>query len=290
MEVESYSAWNPEVPRKFKVDERLKEAFSRTDSAIGHLREIRPQLASKYIEAVENRLRSAIERYTIDAKSLDIEDMVKKLEHLKKQPELSEILFHFVCDKLELDEHAISNDEIEVSSFNHCMAHERLNYYLGKSLADLLGDESAIPIWKKMVGLRIRDARAGFEARIKEMEQKGEKYPNAREGIAQAIETWSEIGLGDFTISVIDDHKVLCRFDKCVTHEVLKGLDDPDWAYLTSCYLGDAPEYNSYRPRHLRRTQTLHHGDFCDELYWDTEFYTDPEQPSLEYTRKLGKD
>ncbi|MHA1961425.1 MAG: hypothetical protein ACW99U_14480 [Candidatus Thorarchaeota archaeon] len=289
MEIESHSAWNPDAPMKFKVAERLNEAFSRTDSAIGHLCEIRPQIASKYIEALERRLRGAIKHYTIDPNSRHIEDIVKKLTHLKKYPELSELVFHFVCNRLKLDEHALSNEEIEVSSYSHAMAHERLNYHIGKSLADLLGDESAIAIWKQMVGLRLRDQKVEFEERMKEREGKGEKHPNAREGIAQAVARWTETGLGDFTIATIDDHKVLCRFDKCVTHEVLRGLDDPDWAYLTSCYIGDAPEFNSFGTRLLRRTQTLHHGAFCDELYWDIEFYTDPEQPSLEYTRKLGK-
>ncbi len=82
---------------------------------------------------------------------------------------------------------------------------------------------------------------------------------------------------------------VLYRFDNCLTHEALRDLNDPDIAYLASCYVGDAEEFNTGRTRYLRRTQTLHHGDFCDELYWDVDFHTDPEQPSLEFTRMLGK-
>jgi hypothetical protein len=82
---------------------------------------------------------------------------------------------------------------------------------------------------------------------------------------------------------------VLFRFDRCLTHEALRDLNDPDIAYLASCYIGDAEEFNPGRTRYVRRTQTLHHGDFCDELYWDVDFHTDPEQPSLEFTRMLGK-
>ncbi|MGC9778022.1 MAG: hypothetical protein HZR80_02130 [Candidatus Heimdallarchaeota archaeon] len=40
----------------------------------------------------------------------------------------------------------------------------------------------------------------------------------------------------------------------------------------------------------MRRTQTLHHGDFCDELYWNNVVHPNAEQPSLEFTKKLGKE
>jgi hypothetical protein len=81
---------------------------------------------------------------------------------------------------------------------------------------------------------------------------------------------------------------VLYRFDSCLTHEVLKDLNDPDWAYLSSCYNTDHPGFNTVAIPCLRRTQTLHHADFCDELYWIPDVHTDPEQPTLEFTRKLG--
>jgi len=40
----------------------------------------------------------------------------------------------------------------------------------------------------------------------------------------------------------------------------------------------------------MRRTQTLHHGDFCDDLYWNNVVHPNAEQPSLEFTKKLGKE
>jgi hypothetical protein len=100
----------------------------------------------------------------------------------------------------------------------------------------------------------------------------------------RAIKRWTETGLGNFTRVIFDNHKILYKFDKCMTPEVLKELNDPEFAYLCSCYVGDAPDFN-FGNQFLRRTQTLHHGSFCDELYWDPRVHDDPEQPPLEFTK-----
>ena len=104
------------------------------------------------------------------------------------------------------------------------------------------------------------------------------------------IESWCKSGLVDFTSCIIDDYKVVYRFDKCLTPEALKDYKDPDIAYLSSCYLVDIPEFNESKIIHLRRTQTLHHADFCDEFYWNNYVYPDEEQPSLEFVETMGKD
>ncbi|NPE08965.1 MAG: hypothetical protein GNW80_11845 [Asgard group archaeon] len=71
--------------------------------------------------------------------------------------------------------------------------------------------------------------------------------------------------------------------------EALKHHNDPDIAYIASCYIGDIAEWNEGEYIHLRRTQTLHHAVFCDELYWDTRVHDNPVQPSLEFTKNIGK-
>ncbi|UCG00790.1 MAG: hypothetical protein JSW11_14365 [Candidatus Heimdallarchaeota archaeon] len=90
-------------------------------------------------------------------------------------------------------------------------------------------------------------------------------------------------------VATFDDYIILYRIDKCGVHETLKDFADPDDAYLCSCYIGDTEDYNRGEIIHLRRTQTLHHGDFCDELYWNNELYKDVKQPSLAFTKSLGE-
>lgn len=72
-------------------------------------------------------------------------------------------------------------------------------------------------------------------------------------------------------------------------HEVLKDFNDPDIAYLCSCYLRDSPSNNEGYIVHMRKTQTLHHAKFCDEFYWNNYVHPDAEQPSLEFVENMGK-
>jgi len=104
------------------------------------------------------------------------------------------------------------------------------------------------------------------------------------------IKSWCEYGMADFTCRVLDEHKILYRFDICFAHEVLRDFNDPDVAYYASCYAADLPIWNNDRIIHMRRQITLHHGDFCDELYWDSRHHKDPEQPSLDYIREMKEE
>ncbi|MHA2236351.1 MAG: hypothetical protein ACXABH_13545, partial [Candidatus Thorarchaeota archaeon] len=145
--------------------------------------------------------------------------------------------------------------------------------------------------WKAIVSLRLRDQNNEYEKRVEKRKKSGAKEISMRENSDSAIQRWTETGLGEFTRVFLDEHKVLYRFDKCITPEVLKDLNDPEFAYLCSCYIGDAPDFNfSKRPQFLRRTQTLHHGEFCDELYWDPRVHDDPVQPSLDFTKNLREE
>jgi hypothetical protein len=151
-----------------------------------------------------------------------------------------------------------------------------MGYHRVKALAELL--EDGVEVYKEMVSRKLIDDRE----KLDDMRTPLETMPSA-------IKSWTEIGLGDFTVAVLDDHRILYRFDSCLVPEALKDFNDPDIAYLCSCYTGDSPEWNIGRRRYMRRTQTLHHAPFCDEFYWDVEAYPDPEQPKIEFTKKLGK-
>ena len=80
---------------------------------------------------------------------------------------------------------------------------------------------------------------------------------------------------------------LLGKFDKCVVHESLKNVSDPELAYLVTCYSGMVSGNRRNQNIQMRRTQTLFSGEFCDELYWDPKIHKDPEQPSLEVSRNL---
>ncbi len=286
MKVESWQAWNPDAIIKSKLGNRLRISFGKINFTIGHVKEINAEIVSDFIDAFQNRISFVKDvEGSIDIES--ISELIKNHEYLKDNPELAllvtKYVFYHLKIPIELDD---LDKEIEVTGFNDACENERIMYYMAKAGADVVGKDEGIEFWKKVVGLRLTGYRMEYENLVKEGKLEGQKEITMTERSNRSIKRWSAIGLGNFTRKIMDDHKILYRFDKCVTHEVLKDLNDPEYAYISSCYMGDAPEHNFGR-QFLRRTQTLHTAPFCDELYWDPRVHENPEQPALEFTKNL---
>lgn len=291
MEIKVYKAWNPDAIRKTTPSKRIREALESTDKILSYLSELKPKMLTDYVTGLTKRLVDVVKDFAMDTGFLDYGEITQDLDHLNPHPELRDAIILYVFNHLDLPKPPQSgSEEIGVRSLNTTKAYERLSYHQAKTIADLLGNEKAVPLWKRVVAKKLEAKKIEYEKRQREREEKGETIPSLTEVREGAIKRWTEIGLGDFVACVFDEHSEVFRFDCCITHEALKDLEDPDWAYLASCYIGDAPEYNTFGTKSLRRTQTLHHGDFCDEFYWDNRYHKDPKQPDLEFTRRLGKD
>ncbi len=291
MEIKVYKAWNPDAIRETTPNKRIRESFERTDSILSYLNELKPEIMAEYVKALTKRLTDVVKDFAMDTGFLNQEEITRDLKHLNAHSDLRDAVMLYVFKHLGLPKTPISGSkEIGVKSLNSTKASERLAYHTAKTFADVLGDEEAIPLWKGIVAKRLEARKVKYEKRMREKEEKGEGISALAEEREHAIKLWTEMGLGNFVVCVLDEHSEVFRFDKCITHEALKDLEDPDWAYLATCYIGDAPEYNSFGTQYLRRTQTLHHGAFCDEFYWDNRFHKDPEQPELEFTQNLGRD
>ena len=292
MKVEVYKAYNPDIIRKITLNKWIRRHFERMDSTLQYLSELEPKLTTKYIPRLTKRLMDVVKDFRIDMGSLDFEKITKDLDHLNAHPSLKDAILLYTIKHLGLTENLPSGSkETGIRIWNIIMAGQRLAYHSVKTLADILEHSKAIALWKRIVGKKLKAEKVRMEEEQREREEKGEEIPRRPELRERAIKNWSEIGLGDFVGGVFDEHSEVFRFDRCIFHDVLKDLEDPDWAYLSSCYTGDAPEFNhESRTHYMRRTQTLHHAAFCDEFRWDTRFLKNPEQPSLELTQNLGKD
>ncbi|MHA2425861.1 MAG: L-2-amino-thiazoline-4-carboxylic acid hydrolase [Candidatus Thorarchaeota archaeon] len=288
MKIKIRNTWNPKAIEKFKLGDRLGQAFSRTNSTLKYVDELSPSVREKFVDALVKWLTDAVGDYSIQSAIL-VPEMFQELAVLKEYPKLQQAVYQFTCNMLQLPlDRKPSDEEVEVFSLDNAKAHERLSYYFVKSLIDILGDRAGVELWKDVVGLRLRDENIEHEKAIQEKLEKGEPLRTLFEINEGAMKRWDRIGLGNYVYAQLDENKVLFRFDKCHTHEALKDLNDPYIAYLCSCYIGEHPMYNFGR-KHMRRTQTLHQGTFCDELYWMTDVHDNPEQPSLKFTKSLGK-
>jgi hypothetical protein len=275
MRVETHNVYDPDKPKEITPREEFEFNLDRTDTVLKYLKEIKPEAVEDYVDALNNRLLEAVEGF--ESPQFDVGELLEDLPDISGYPDLVESIVLFTCMQLGIKEGNLDG-KVEVTSLMYTKSFRRLGYHRVKALVELLGVEEGVPVYKEIVARKLRADRATLDDKT-----------SALETMPQAVKNWTNIGLADFTVAVIDDHRVLYRFDSCLVPESLRDFNDPDIAYLASCYTGDSPEFNPGRKRYMRRTQTLHHGTFCDEFYWDVDVYPDPEQPTLEFTRTLGK-
>ncbi|MFW9793679.1 MAG: hypothetical protein ACFFEE_05230 [Candidatus Thorarchaeota archaeon] len=287
---EYYKAYNPRSMQKYKLGRRLEQSFKKVNSIYRFVEEIDSDILTRYSDSFRKRLSDVVTEKKRNIGVDTFTNMIKDLAYLKDNPDLVSLIVSYFLHELEIEiDFEDIDSNIEVSSFNDVRELRRLGYYLAKSCADILGHEKGVEFWKKIVALQHRDWKLGVEAAMKEQANSELKKVTMSQRSEGMIKNWIDYGLADFARLIIDDNKVHFRFDSCLTPATMKELNDPEWAYLSSCYVTDAPEYN-YGPQRLRRTQTLHNATFCDEFYWDPSAYDNPEQPSLEFTKKLGID
>jgi hypothetical protein len=282
MEEKYYKCYKADAIVEFNPADRMRNAVKRTDDIIKYIVELRNGVAPDYVEALIKRMLKEVNGYTVDTKSVSLNKIKKDLTQLKQGDLLTNLVIRYMAMKLEIPKDSkIPSKKAEFTNFNQAMAHEGMNYYRVKAFEDVLGKKEGIKLYTDVLKLIVKEMRSKEEPNEKDtVKSRGER----------AVNWWCKSGVGDFTFKIYDENKIIYRFDKCVTHEVLKHHNDPDIAYIASCFIGDIDEWNEGEFIHLKRTQTLHHADFCDELYWDTRAHDNPEIPSLDFTRKIGKD
>ncbi len=287
MKITNHSFFNKVSKQEIKLNEFIQKCFKETDSVIKYFKELKADKLDDYLSALQNRLKSELKESLYNISIFDFKLIEKNLTLLQKYPELEETIINFLCRTLELSEDFDNiKEKYNLLYFNIRKAGRHLSYYRVKAIEDILGKEECIKLYKQIV-----------ECLIKEMkEQESINQPadpltltriDSRNFI---LDHYKKFGVADFTLGIYDDYKEIYRFDRCIVHEVLKEFDDPDIAYLSSCYLRDSPSSNEGYTIQMRKTQTLHHNDFCDELYWNNHVYPDSEQPYLEFTKNMGKD
>ena len=281
MKEKYYKCYKADTILELNPADKIKDAIKRTDDIIKHIVELRNGVAPDYVEALIKRLLSEVNGYTIDSKSISLREIEKNLTHLKQGDLLTNLVIRYMAMKLAIPKDSKIKSKIaEFTNLNRAKAMEGMNYYRVKAFEDILGKEDGIKLYSDILKLIVKEMKST---------QKINEKDTVKARNEGAVKRWCEEGVGDFTFILYDENKVIYRFDRCVTHEALKHHNDPDIAYIASCFIGDIDEWNEGEYIHLRRTQTLHHEDFCDELYWDTRVHDNPEQPSLDFTRKIGK-
>ena len=287
MKCENYECYS--TTKKSPIDPLIhfKTRMGHVELIIKTLKGMRPDELDIFIEKLTKNFADAAEGYSINQEVFNWSNIREGLELLPNFPDLERHLFLYICKTLKLpQDYTPDQGEIELVFFDRLKAGEVVSFQCVKTFVDVYGREEGIEVYKQIVP---HINRKRNEDNPEEL-PKDPKTLTLHEHTKRCINSWCNIGLVDFSYCALDDFKVIYRFDRCLVPDVLKEFNDPDLAYLASCYLGDHPSRNEGRVIRMRRTQTLQHSEFCDELYWNNLVHPDTEQPSLEFTKNIGKD
>ncbi len=281
MKMKNHKCYNPKAETEVDPVNWIQSQLGSMNSVLKHLTEIKPEFVEKYVQHLIKRVKNALESIGEKEGYFDFPEIEEKFDFLDKYPELRKLTRKFILTHANPMKKS-SNDPKKylVYGFNHSMAFRRISYHRVKSFAELLGKEEGVKLFTEILTRIIREVS---KKRPEEEDITNRKY------CEKAIKSWCDYGMADFASCELDEHMMVFRFDSCFAHEVLKDFNDPDIAYYASCYGADLPVFNEGRIIRVRRSQTLHHAPFCDELYWDSRVHKNPEMPSIDFTKNIGK-
>ncbi|NPD88611.1 MAG: hypothetical protein HGN29_07795 [Asgard group archaeon] len=287
MKSESYKCYSLTKKGNMKPIGLIHARMERTDFVLQSLHKLKPEDMNKYVSHLTDKLSEIVGDYTFEMNVFDWNFIRKDLEILPNFPQLEKAIFYWSCKTLKLpDNYKSDQGEIELVFFDEIKSNERLSYHRVKTFVEIYGEDLGTELYKQIVPEVVKALKSKYLGE----KPADPKSVNILVSNKRSIESWCKTGLADFSFHIFDDYKIVYRFDSCLTPEALKDFKDPDIAYLASCYIGDVPEWNKDKIIHLRRTQTLHHAEFCDEMYWNNLVHPDAEQPSLEFTENMGKE
>jgi len=276
-EYEYYGRYSDDASGEIKLEGQVRDFLKTVEYMFAFIEKNHPSILEEYLQKVESMYEAELEGKSFDLSDVGFSKIEDDSTLLGSYPELKQQGLKIILKYIPLETGYVFKDEPEsIRWIDYCRAKYTLHYHLIMALADIMGREIGISTFKDFV------------------DYWGEQYsdkPKSKHTIEfvkeNRIKAWSEGSSMEFGVVDIGEAAFLAKFDRCVTHEAMKHLEDPELAYYAVCYPGARLLEHTHESISMRRTQTLFTADFCDELRWDRHIHPDMEQPSLEFSRKL---
>jgi hypothetical protein len=271
LDYEVYNGYHPDAMTEITVSDFLLNSLVRLEQMLEFLQQSNEKLLEPFSIGLTESISSQIHEMDIDRFLSECSVVLETHPLWSTKYNLSSLLVRFMLEQLNLSN--IEDGKANVFFLNAEKSENLISYMMISQLVKLAGRDSGIELWKEYVEHRARHAPPRELNSFKDM----------RDGMAHM----NESGGFAFTIHDFDENMFVGRFDKCVVYDSLKDQDDHELAYYATCYSGMVIGNRRDWCVRMRRTQTLFSADYCDELYWNREVYDEPEQPSLEFTRRM---
>jgi hypothetical protein len=272
LDYEVYNGYNPKAMTEITVSDFLQNTLVRLEQMFEFLQQSSKELVGPFSTGLIEALSSQVNQKDIDQFLNECSVALEAHPLWNTLHKLSSFIFRFMLEQLDLSN--IVDGKANVFFLNAEKSENLISYMMISQLVKLAGRDSGIELWKGYVEYKAKHAPPREPTKFKDMRD-------------SMLANMNESGGFAFTIHDFDENMFVGRFDKCVVYDSLKDQDDPELAYYATCYSGMVIGNRRDWCLRMRRTQTLFSGDYCDELYWNREVYDEPEQPSLELTRRM---
>jgi len=271
-----YGDYDPDSGAEVDLEDQFRDWLGTIDLMLKFVRTEMPEIADSLLEKIIGKYEAELRDESYVLTDIGLDRLLRDPSVLGSYESLKELGLKLIMKYIPFrEEYFLSNELEPIKWFDYCRAKYLLLYHGITSLVEILGRDDGIQFFKDFV-----------EYRGKELGKQGPRRVPFKDSRQAWVKGWASGGM-EFGVVDFDEHMYLCKFDKCVSHESMKHVDDQELAYYAVCY--SAPRLQTYVLENvrLRRSVTLFTGEFCDELRWDPSVHDEPEQPSHEFSRKI---
>jgi hypothetical protein len=273
---EYYGTYTESASGDINLEGQIRDFLWTMELMFDHVKASRPEILDQFLMKIDERYRKELENMSFILEDAGFDKIADDQELLSPYPKFKDLGLKIIMKYVPLEKgHTLSNEPIQMRWLVYCRAKYTLQYHQISVLVDILGRENGIAAFKNFIDY--------WGEELAKMGKGKHKIEDVRDN---RVKAWASGGAMEF--GVVDvGAGFLAKFDRCVSHESMKHVDDQELAYYVVCYPGERLLDYVHENIRMRRTQTLFTADFCDEYRWDKNVDPDAEQPSLEFSRKL---
>jgi hypothetical protein len=276
LDYDYYGNYDPDSGDEIDIEGQIRDWLGTMDLLVKFVSNKKPEILDSFVAEVACKCKSELSSQSYALSDVGLDKLLKDPSILGSHEELKDFSLQLIMKYIPFKEgYTLGEEKAPIRWFDYCQAKYLLVYHGLTSLVDILGREDGIQFYKDFV-----------ETRAKELAKNGLVKVPFKDARKERVKSWSQGGM-EFGVVDFDEYMYLCKFDKCVSHESMKHVEDQEVAYYAVCYSAPRIMKHLLENIRLRRSVTLFTGDFCDELRWDPNVHDDPAQPSHEFSRKI---
>jgi len=276
-EYEYYGKYDENAAGEVNLEGQIRDFLWTMELMLDYVGNNKPEIIDEFLEKIDGKYTKELEGTSYVLEDVGFDKISKDQTLLGSYTHFKDLGLKIIMRYIPLSEGHVLNEELVPTRWiDYCRAKYTLLYHQITTLVEILGRESGIEVFKEFVhywGMELAKKPKGTHS----IEQVRENR----------VKAWKEGGAMEFGVVDVYEAAFLAKFDRCVSHESMKHVDDHELAYYAVCYPGARLLKYAHENIMMRRTQTLFTADFCDELRWDRHVHDEPEQPSLEFSKRM---